>query len=102
MMVEIPIMAYIKFPCQHLPHGAQDYEKKLHTQHGCFSKNLQFLFNKGEQLYRLTNSDMHIFHYHYTTSKLKSTLTESLSRSEVHGFLPTPLTFILPAWVFKF
>ena len=28
MMVEIPTIAYIKFQCQHLPHGAQDYEQK--------------------------------------------------------------------------
>lgn len=28
MMVEIPTMAYTKFQCQHLPHGAQDYEQK--------------------------------------------------------------------------
>lgn len=81
-----PIMAYIEFPCQHLPHGVQDYEKKLHAQHRCFSKDLQFLFNKGQQLYRLIKSYMHTFHYNYKTSNLKSTLTESLSWSEVHGF----------------
>jgi hypothetical protein len=102
MMVEIPIMAYIEFPCQYLPHRAQDYKEKLHTEHGCLGKDLQFLFNKGWQLYRLTKSDMHIFHYHCTTSNLKSKLTERLSRSEVHGFLPTPLTFSPLGWVFKF
>ena len=28
MMVEIPIMAYMKLPCQYLPRGTQDYEAK--------------------------------------------------------------------------